>query len=50
VLTYVTRSRTAHAMMPGAHRKPPNDKLLIALPVFFGIVAAILLILALRMK
>jgi hypothetical protein len=37
-------------MMPGAHRKPPNDRLLLALPIFFAIVAAVLLFLALRMK
>jgi hypothetical protein len=36
--------------MPGAHRKPPNDKLLIALLIFFAAVAGILLFLASRMR
>ena len=35
--------------MPGAHRKLPNDKLLLALCLFFVAVAGILLFLASRM-
>jgi hypothetical protein len=36
--------------MPGAHRKPPSDKLLLTLLVFFAAVAGVLLFLAARMR
>ena len=35
--------------MPGSHRKTPNDKLLLVAPLFFALVAAILLIVVSRM-
>jgi hypothetical protein len=38
------------ALMPGAHRKPPNDRLLLTLFVFFAAVAGVLLFLASRMR
>jgi hypothetical protein len=36
--------------MPGTHRKPPSDKLPLAFLILFALVAAVLLVLALRMK
>ncbi len=42
--------RESRVAMSGAHRKPPNDKLLFAIPVFLAITAAIIIFLALRMR
>jgi hypothetical protein len=36
--------------MPGTHRKPPNDKLLLAFLIFFALATGLLLVLGLRMK
>ena len=49
-LSWLAFERESCVAMSGAHRKPPNYKLLFAIQAFLTIIAVIIIFLALRMR